>query len=208
MRFFTWGEIALGAFGFVLAALAGIAQPLLPLAFGGLTTSFTGYSTSTTLDPAALAAYGAQLDDQVSKNLKLLFGLGAGSFVTTCVEAVAAALICSFAFVTIFSLQAERVTNRIRVAYLAALLRSNTAYFDALSAGQVVSRITVRWLQLELPLTSTQVDTNLIAAGIGEKFARLGQYGAQFFVRLCSPELADRAGRLHHRLCDLVTLSR
>lgn len=45
---------------------------------------------------------------------------------------------------TIFSLQAERVTNRIRVAYLAALLRSNTAYFDALSAGQVVSRITVR----------------------------------------------------------------
>jgi len=88
LRFFTWGEIALGAFGFVLAALAGIAQPLLPLAFGGLTTSFTGYSTATTVDPASLAAFGAQLDEQVSKNLKLLFGLGAGSFATTCVGAI------------------------------------------------------------------------------------------------------------------------
>lgn len=101
---------------------------MLPLAFGGLTTSFSGYQTSASLDPAALAAFGPTLQAGVDKNLRLLFGLGAGVFVAT------------FAFVSIFSLQAERVTNRIRVAYLSALLKQNIAYYDALSIGQVVSR--------------------------------------------------------------------
>lgn len=87
-------------------------------AFGQLTNSFTGFQTSATLDPASISALGPALLDKVNDQLKLLFGIGAAVFFTT------------FVSVSVFSLNAENVSNRIREAYLAALLRQNIAYFD------------------------------------------------------------------------------
>jgi ATP-binding cassette subfamily B (MDR/TAP) protein 1 len=49
----------------------------------------------------------------------------------------------------------EHVTQKIREAYLQAILRQNIAYFDNLGAGEITTRITA--------------DTNLIQDGISEK---------------------------------------
>jgi ATP-binding cassette subfamily B (MDR/TAP) protein 1 len=49
----------------------------------------------------------------------------------------------------------EKISQKIRERYLAAILRQNIAFFDKLGAGEVTTRITA--------------DTNLIQEGISEK---------------------------------------
>ena len=59
-------------------------------------------------------------------------------------------------FATVISIYTgEHISGKIREQYLAAILRQNVGFFDALGAGEVTTRITS--------------DTNLISTGISEK---------------------------------------
>ncbi|KAK4704235.1 ATP-binding cassette, subfamily B (MDR/TAP), member 1, partial [Phenoliferia sp. Uapishka_3] len=148
-RFSTKIELSLNALGVLAAIVAGAAQPLMTVVFGSLTTAFTAYGTAlenvdSVPDGAALvAAARSDLFSTVNKDVLYLVYIGIAMWVAT------------FIYMATFVYTGEAATRRIREKYLRAVLRQNVAYFDALGAGEVTTRI--------------QTDTHLIQEGISDK---------------------------------------
>lgn len=82
---------------------------------------------------------------ELVKNVLYFIYIGIGEFVTIYVATVG------------FIYTGEHITQKIRSAYLQAIMRQNIGYFDNIGAGEITTRITA--------------DTNLIQDGISEKVA-------------------------------------
>ena len=86
-----------------------------------------------------------EFEAQLVQNVVYFVYVGVAEFATVYVSTVG------------FIYTGERVAQRLRAAYLAAVLRQNVAYFDNLGAGEIATRITA--------------DTNLVQDGISHKVA-------------------------------------
>ncbi|KAH8702585.1 ABC multidrug transporter Mdr1 [Talaromyces proteolyticus] len=119
----------------ICAIAGGAALPLFTILFGQLTNAFQGIF----LDTISYDNFHSEL----VKNVLYFIYIGIAEFATIYVSTVG------------FIYTGEHVTQKIREAYLEAILRQNIAYFDNLGAGEITTRITA--------------DTNLIQDGISEK---------------------------------------
>ncbi|KAL8277932.1 hypothetical protein RQP46_009751 [Phenoliferia psychrophenolica] len=150
-RFSTRFELFLNAIGILGAIVAGAAQPLMTVVFGSLTTAFTNYAIVQEPVPGRSAAQAAA--DLVVARASLFRNLNAD--VLLLVYIGVAMWVATFLYMATFVYSGEAATRRIREKYLRAVLRQNVAYFDALGAGEVTTRI--------------QTDTHLIQEGISDK---------------------------------------
>lgn len=82
---------------------------------------------------------------ELVKNVLYFIYIGVGEFVTIYFATVG------------FIYTGEHITQKIREAYLKAIMRQNIGYFDNIGAGEITTRITA--------------DTNLIQDGVSEKVA-------------------------------------
>jgi ATP-binding cassette subfamily B (MDR/TAP) protein 1 len=130
----------------------------MTILFGNLTTAFTDYGTAQFNGSSAevLAAARSHLFSEVNKDVGILCGIGAATFVATWI----------YMFVFIYS--GETATRRIREHYLKAILRQNVGFFDNMGPGEVTTRI--------------ETDTHLIQEGISDKVAISVQFIAIFFA--------------------------
>ncbi|KAK8036628.1 hypothetical protein PG994_015399 [Apiospora phragmitis] len=119
------------------AIAAGAALPLLSIFFGQLTLAFQ--------DVALNTITFAEFEAELVKNVVYFVYVGLAEFVAVYISTVG------------FIYTGERVAQRLRAAYLKAILRQNVAYFDNLGAGEIMTRITA--------------DTNLVQDGISHKVA-------------------------------------
>lgn len=121
---------------------AGVVQPLMTIVFGNLTTSFTGFANALALgqDPAP---FRDSLFSQVNQSSLYLVYIGIGTFCTTYIQ------------IFTWTWTGERITRRIREAYLRNVLRQNIGFFDKLGPGEVTTRISS--------------DLNMIQSGISDK---------------------------------------
>lgn len=110
---------------------------LFQILFGQLANAFR----DVVLDTISFDDFHSQL----IKNVLYFIYIGIAEFATIYVATVG------------FIYTGEHITQKIREAYLQAILRQNIGYFDNLGAGEVTTRITA--------------DTNLIQDGISEKVA-------------------------------------
>lgn len=147
-RYATRTEIVLNLIGLIAAIAAGAAQPLMTIAFSGLTTSFTRWGSEVIAlqnGTGTLESFNAARDrlySDTNQNVLYLVYIGIASFAAT------------YIFMAAFQHTGETNTRRVREAYLAAVLRQNLAYFDAVGAGEVTTRI--------------ENDTHLLQEGISE----------------------------------------
>ncbi|KAA8641945.1 putative ABC multidrug transporter [Aspergillus tanneri] len=119
----------------IFAIVGGAALPLFTLLFGNLTSTFRDITTHTiTFD---------HFQHKLSQYALYFVYLAIAEFFTIALATVG------------FIYTGDHVVQRIRVAYLRAILRQNVAFFDTLGAGEVTTRITA--------------DTNTIQDGISEK---------------------------------------
>ena len=125
-----------------LCPQAGVVQPLMTIVFGNLTTSFTGFANALALgqDPAL---FRDSLFSQVNQSSLYLVYIGIGTFCTTYIQ------------IFTWTWTGERITRRIREAYLRNVLRQNIGFFDKLGPGEVTTRISS--------------DLNMIQSGISDK---------------------------------------
>lgn len=79
-------------------------------------------------------------------------------------------LLLSSLFVTGFTWIGNRITTRLRSAYLEALLRQNIAFLDSLGAGEVAARITA---DMNLVQDGISQKVGLALSGLGAFFASL-----------------------------------
>ncbi|KAK4047990.1 hypothetical protein OIV83_005024 [Microbotryomycetes sp. JL201] len=152
-RFATKFELALNFIGLIAAIVSGATQPLMTVVFGSLTSAFTNYArtlaeASQQPGPSAqIAVENARnsLFDVVDQDVLYLVYIGIGMLVTTML------------YMATWIFTGERITRRVREAYLRAVLRQNIAYFDKLGPGEVTTRI--------------ETDTHLIQEGISDKIS-------------------------------------
>ncbi|KUI71474.1 Leptomycin B resistance protein pmd1 [Cytospora mali] len=110
------------AVGCVGCIIAGALNPLLTVIYGQLVGAFQDF-TNGVID-------GPQLSSRVAQFSLYFVYLAIGMFVFIYVATVT------------FFVCAERITKRLRLAYLKAVLRQNIAFFDVLGIGQVTSSLT------------------------------------------------------------------
>ncbi|ORY78571.1 P-loop containing nucleoside triphosphate hydrolase protein [Protomyces lactucae-debilis] len=136
-------EKLLYGLGITCACLAGLCFPSLDILYGTFTSantnvaatgSLTGQAAETARSQARVVAFG-------------MLGVGFG------------AAIFNAGFLICFTLAGERVGNKIKQAYLEAVLSQDIVFFDKVGAGEVASR--------------TTKDIAAIQAGIGEKVSFL-----------------------------------
>ncbi|KAJ7436836.1 P-loop containing nucleoside triphosphate hydrolase protein [Mycena latifolia] len=161
-RFATRGELLLNFIGLIAAGAAGATSPLLSIFFGNLTQDFVAFTLTLTEAQAGSADAAAQLPIAAakfrhasSKNATYMTILGLGIFATT------------YIYMHTWVVTSELSSKRIRERYLQAVLRQDPAFFDAVGAGEIVTRI--------------QTDTHLIQQGISEKVALSVFFVAGFF---------------------------
>ncbi|PWN43517.1 putative Leptomycin B resistance protein pmd1 [Ceraceosorus guamensis] len=165
-RFATKFELFLNFLGLIAACGAGVAQPLMTVVFGNLTTSFLDYTNQLGRDPTLPGAMEAmqrardELRDAVGRDALLLLYIGIAMFGAT------------YLYMATWMYTGETITGRIRQNYLAAVMRQEIAYFDLVGAGEITSRI--------------QSDIQLIQEGISDKvpmsFMFLATFVAGFAV--------------------------
>ncbi|POS75483.1 ABC transporter [Diaporthe helianthi] len=109
------------AVGCLCCIIAGALNPLLTVIYGQLVGAFQDF-TNGTID-------GSQLSSRVSRFALYFVYLAVGMFVFIYIATVT------------FFLCAERITRRLRLTYLKAVLRQNIAFFDVLGVGQVTSTL-------------------------------------------------------------------
>ncbi|EED18280.1 ABC multidrug transporter Mdr1 [Talaromyces stipitatus ATCC 10500] len=142
-RYATTWDLVIIAISVICAIAGGAALPLftllmlLRILFGQLTTDFQGIYLGT-------VGYD-EFHHQLVKNVLYFIYIGIGEFATIYIATVG------------FIYTGEHNTQKIREAYLHAILRQNIGYFDNIGAGEITTRITA--------------DTNLIQDGISEKVA-------------------------------------
>ncbi|XXQ39782.1 ABC transporter transmembrane region [Plasmodiophora brassicae] len=151
-RFTTRKDRVMMAAGVVAAMVAGAAQPLMTIVFGGLADDLGAFQIW------KQTGRGTETDTklQADLNAKVLYFvyLGVGLAV------------CTYAYVACWAYTAETSANRLRKAYLKATLRQNIAYFDGEGGGSVSTRIIA--------------DTQMVQDGIGEKVPQLAMNFSTF----------------------------
>jgi ATP-binding cassette subfamily B (MDR/TAP) protein 1 len=135
-RYATTNDKIIIAISSVAAIIAGAVLPLMTVVFGQLTGSIGNFSSGNSDD---LSSFG----DTVNHLTLYFVYLAIGEFVTIYIATVG------------FIYAGEHIAAKIRMEYLAGILRQNIAYFDARGAGEITTRITA--------------DTNLVQDGISEK---------------------------------------
>ncbi|CAH1758914.1 12613_t:CDS:2 [Entrophospora sp. SA101] len=135
-------------FGLIFSAISGAATPSTTIIFGKMVNSFTEFQTG--------QISGEDFQKTVNSNTLFFVYLAIITFVAT------------YIYMACWVYTGERITRKIREAYLRAILRQNIAYFDKLGAGEVTTRITS--------------DTHLIQDGISEKVPVAAHYIGEFIT--------------------------
>ncbi|KAI0228655.1 hypothetical protein L0F63_005647 [Massospora cicadina] len=167
-RYATPLDFTLLGVGAIAAIAAGAGLPATSIIFGGMVTLFTDFQMRTISNSAFLS--------EISQYALYFVYLGLGVFA------------CTYTFMACYIFVGERVSHRIREAYLDATLHMNIAWFDELGAGEITTRITS--------------DTNLIQDGVGEKVAIIFQDCATFVAGLVIALAAE--WRLALAVCSIV----
>ncbi|WFD21498.1 ABC-type xenobiotic transporter [Malassezia equina] len=154
-RYATPWERMLNWLGLLCGVISGVAQPAMTILFGNLTTKFLslnepGLSTSQVIQRALAANHAVNMD------AVYLVVIGLVSFVVI------------YLYMAIFVYTGEVITQRIRIAYLRAILRQDIAYFDKLGPGEITTRI--------------QSDIQLIQDGISDKLPLMMAFISTFIA--------------------------
>ncbi|KAK3315675.1 P-loop containing nucleoside triphosphate hydrolase protein [Apodospora peruviana] len=123
----SWIDIALLLVGTIAAIAAGVPFPLMGIIFGQLVDDMNGATcaTDSSSDANPFAFEGA-----INSKVLLIVYIAIGAFV------------CIYVYVVSWSLVSQRLAQRLRARYIAALLRQPPAFFDArVAAGEVSSRL-------------------------------------------------------------------
>ncbi|KZF22582.1 P-loop containing nucleoside triphosphate hydrolase protein [Xylona heveae TC161] len=159
-RYATKLDIFIMAVSALCAIAAGAVLPLMTVVFGKLTGTFRDFFLGT--------ASHSTFTHALNHNTLYFVYLAIGEFATVYIATVG------------FIYTGEHVAQKIREAYLAAILRQNIAFFDELGAGEITTRITADMnlvqdgMSEKLGLTLTALSTFITAFVIGFiKYARL-----------------------------------
>ncbi|KAF7369875.1 hypothetical protein MSAN_00616700 [Mycena sanguinolenta] len=151
-RFATRVELLLNFIGIIAAGAAGAASPLMSIFFGNLTQDFVSFTLALLEAQAGFPGAAQQLPIAAAdfrrasaKNAGYMALLGVGAFITT------------YIYMHTWVVTSELIGKRIRERYLKSVLRQDSAFFDTVGAGEIVTRI--------------QTDTLLVQQGISEKVA-------------------------------------
>lgn len=121
----TWVDYLLLFTGTVAAAAAGVPFPLMGILFGELVDDMNGATCAVDAEADPYAFKGV-INDKV---LQLVY-------------IAIAAFVVIYVYILSWSLVSQRLAQRLRARYVAALLRQPPAFFDArLAAGEVSSRL-------------------------------------------------------------------
>jgi ABC-type multidrug transport system fused ATPase/permease subunit len=155
-RFADSYDLMLITFGTIGAMANGAALPLMTIIFGNIINAFLDYAFVVDSDREHLESAKKTMTDEVNKNLVYFLILGA---------AVIIVAYCQMAF---WMLSGERQAKRIRGLYYAAIMRQDISWFDAISTGDVTSRISG--------------DVTILQEGISEKVGSIIQYTSTFIA--------------------------
>ncbi|EPQ31809.1 abc multidrug transporter [Pseudozyma flocculosa PF-1] len=153
---FADGRLALlNIIGLLAAAAAGVAQPLMTIFIGRISTSFLRYSNAFfdhDLDIFHVAQ--KQLYHDIRQDSLILVYLGIAIFAA------------SYIYMAAWSYTSEKICCRIREAYLRSTLQQEIAYFDEYGPGQLASHI--------------RSDVHTIQSAINEKMPMTLMYVSTF----------------------------
>ncbi|KJR86139.1 ATP-binding protein cassette, subfamily B (MDR/TAP), member 1 [Sporothrix schenckii 1099-18] len=134
----------------VAACGAGSTMPLMTIVFGSLIGKFS--------DRTDASQQLSSFSSDVSSLCLYFVYVGVGG------------LVCYSLFLAGFTWTGQRIAQRMRAAYLAALLRQNAAFLDALGTGAVTTQITA--------------DMNAVQEGVSQKVGLIVQGVATFVSAL------------------------
>ncbi|KAK7214136.1 hypothetical protein V2G26_021314 [Clonostachys chloroleuca] len=138
----TWIDYFLIVFGTLCAAGAGVPFPLMGVLFGQLVDDFNGATCAADENTAQGGGDAFQFESAI--NAKVIK--------TAWIGAIAFALI--YFYLTAWGIISQRLAQRLRNQYLAALLRQPPAFFDTRGAAGVVSS------RLQGDITAVQAGTS------------------------------------------------
>ncbi|KAJ1953969.1 Multidrug resistance protein 1, partial [Dipsacomyces acuminosporus] len=147
-RFSDALDRALMAIGAIAACVAGSGMPLMTVVISDLTDSFLAFNYG--------GNSGQTLDHTTRKYCLYFLALGLGMWVVASIQQLC------------WSIAAERTGRRVREAFYIAILRQDIGWFDDISTGELITRISG--------------DVNLIQEGTGEKFSYVIQHVATFLT--------------------------
>ncbi|PWN49562.1 putative ABC multidrug transporter [Violaceomyces palustris] len=152
-------HMILNLIGLVAACGAGVAQPLMTIFIGRISTYFLRYSNAVESgNHQAFQQARVELDHNIRQDALVLVYLAIAMFFA----------VSTFADenMALWSYTAEKICTRIREAYLRSILRQEIAFFDDFGPGEIASRI--------------RTDIHLIQGGISEKVPTSVMYLATF----------------------------
>ncbi|KAJ2718505.1 hypothetical protein GGI07_005726 [Coemansia sp. Benny D115] len=152
-RFSDTIDKVLMVIGTVCACGAGVAMPLMTIIFADLTGKFLGFNEINDMSNQAARDY---LDSETRRYCWYFLALGLSMWVVSGIQKLT------------WSISSERIGKRIREMFYTAILRQDVGWFDALSTGELTTRISG--------------DVNLIQEGTGEKFSYVVQYTTTFIT--------------------------
>ncbi|KAI9224072.1 multidrug resistance protein 3 [Blastocladiella britannica] len=156
-RYADGKDKVLMAFGLLSAIIFGTGLPMMTIVFGQITDSFTTYAKAVILTPpGGIVDPAAKQDLEDKIVLSVIYFIVIGSV----------AFLCAYAAQALFMVAGENQAKRIRQKYIKSVLRAEIAYYDAVSPGDVTTRLTS--------------DISLVQDGISEKVSLTVQYAATF----------------------------
>ncbi|KAJ3253311.1 GTPase-activating protein [Boothiomyces macroporosus] len=140
-RYATPFEVFLSVIGILMALVAGALTPMTTVVFGDMVDTFSKWNVQPFIGALLTAE---QLQDQINNHAYYFCLFAAIIFVGT------------FTYMILFIYTSEHSSQRIRTAYLKAVLSQEISFFDTVGAGEITTRVTS--------------DTLFIKEGMGEKF--------------------------------------
>ncbi|MCJ1245650.1 hypothetical protein MMC30_002854 [Trapelia coarctata] len=134
LSFATPWDIVIIVVSSLMAIAAGVANPLLTIIFGQLASTFTEFTNG--------SISGADLRAKTSQFTLYYVYLAIAEFFLIYISTVG------------FYHTGERITQRLRRAYLKAIVRQNIAFFDTLGEGTVTTHITSDMNGIQETITS------------------------------------------------------
>ncbi|KAL9112785.1 MAG: hypothetical protein Q9227_003088 [Pyrenula ochraceoflavens] len=134
----------------VACAAAGVSVPLMMAVLGALAGNFSGHLTTADSDPGFVG--------NVNHNVLYFVYIGVAQLVLVSTGMYG------------LNMAGERITTRLRRAFLAAVLRQNVAFFDSVGAGEIAVRMSN--------------DMNLVQDGISQKIGIIASGVAGFFAAI------------------------
>ncbi|CAG8589114.1 1899_t:CDS:10 [Acaulospora morrowiae] len=154
-RYATPFDRAIVALGTILALLNGAAMPLLTIIFSDAIQAFSMFTLSVRENGFTEAA-ADNLYSTIMSKVKLFLILGV------------VVLAISYKQMAIWMILGERQAKRVRQIYYEAILRQDISFFDSVSTGDIITRISS--------------DINLFQEGISEKVGLVIQYVSTFIT--------------------------